>query len=256
MEPGIYKDVSFADYLEIEAVSNSYLSKFSISAAHAKAYADGERKESEAMKLGTVYHTMVLEPAKFVDQYAIEPVVNKRTNAGKDELAKFAEENAGKEIVSQDTVDLVAAMVESLTGNELALSYLTGGETELTIVWECEGVLFKGRIDHKQDGIITDLKSTRNANPAAFKSAIFNYMYHHQAAMYLDGIKALADEDCSFVFVAGEKTEPFGVSIHELGEDVIQLGREEYRRNLETYKSCKVFDNWPCYPETLNQIRL
>ena len=58
------------------------------------------------------------------------------------------------------------------------------------------------------------------------------------------------------MFVAGEKTEPFGVSVHELGEEVIALGREEYRRNLETYKSCKAFDHWPCYPETLNQIGL
>ncbi len=256
MKPGIYKNLTFAEYLEIEAVSNSFLSRFALSPAHAKAFAEGEQKASEAMLLGSAFHSKVLEPFDFDGHYVVEPVVNKRTKAGKEELAKFAEDNQGKDVISPDTATLVDRMAQAVNAHSLASKYLTGGETELTIVWECEGVLCKGRIDHKLDGIVTDLKSTRNASSIAFRSAVFNYLYHHQAAMYLDGIKVLTGEDCSFVFVAGEKTEPFGVSVHELGQDVIELGREEYLRNLGTYKECKVFDNWPCYPETLNQITL
>ena len=256
MKPGIYKNLSFAEYLEIDAVSNSFLSKFSISAAHAKAYAEGEQKPSEAMLLGSTFHSKVLEPFDFDEHYATEPVVNKRTKAGKEELVTFVKNNQGKEIISPDTATLAGRMAQAVNAHSLAPKYLTGGETELTIVWECEGVLCKGRIDHKLDGIVTDLKSTRNASPIVFRSAVFNYLYHHQAAMYLDGIKVLTGEDCSFVFVAGEKTEPFGVSVHELGEDVIEIGREEYRQNIEQYKQCKAFENWPCYPETLNEIRL
>lgn len=254
-EPGIYKNLTFAEYLAIDAVSNSYLSKFSISPAHAKAYADGH-DPTDAMILGTAYHTKVLQPEQFNELCAIEPEVNRRTKAGKDELAKFAEDNEGKAIISVEDDALLDRMVEAINAHSLARDYLWGGEIELTIVWECEGVLCKGLIDNKQPGIITDLKSSRNASPAAFKSAIFKYAYHTQGAMYVDGMKALTGEDYSFVFVVGEKTEPFGVSVHELGQDVIEVGREEYRRNLATYKECKVFDNWPCYPETLHQIRL
>lgn len=255
MKPGIYPNLTFAEYLEIDAVSNSFLSKFSISPAHAKAYEEGH-DPTDAMILGTAYHSKVLQPDEFDKLCAIEPEVNHRTKAGKETLARFAKDNEGKAIISLEDHALLDKMVEAIDAHCLAREYLSGGELELTIVWECEGVLCKARIDHRLDGILADLKSSRNASPTAFKSAVFKYAYHTQGAMYVDGMKALTDEDYSFVFVVGEKTEPFGVSVHELGQDVIELAREEYRRNLATYKACKVFDNWPCYPETLNQIRL
>lgn len=255
LKPGIYPNLTFAEYLEIDAVSNSYLSKFGISAAHAEAYAEGH-DPTDPMILGTAYHSKVLQPEQFDELCAVEPEVNRRTKAGKETIAKFAEDNEGKAIISLEDDALLDKMVEAIDAHSLAREYLSGGELELTIVWECEGVLCKGRIDNRLDGILADLKSSRNASPAAFKSAVFKYAYHTQGAMYVDGMKTLTGDDYSFVFVVGEKTEPFGVSVHELGQDVIGVAREEYLRNLETYKACKVFDNWPCYPETLNQIRL
>lgn len=254
MDNGIYRNISFGDYRKIEAVNNSMLTKFSITPAHAKAAMETPC-ESASMLLGSVFHSLVLEPLDFADNYAIEPNINKCTNAGKEELRAFIEANKGKTVISQAVFDTADLMAKKVLNHPIAKQFL-GGESELTIIWETNCIKCKGRIDQKIDGVIVDLKSTHNANPDSFKSSLYRYRYHQQAAFYLDGIKGLTGEDCSFVIIAQENDAPYGTSVFEIDSEVVNLGRQEYLSNLAEYQECITFDVWPCYPEILHKITL
>ena len=69
---------------------------------------------------------------------------------------------------------------------------------------------------------IIDLKTTGegNSNPDKFIKSVANYLYHLQAAHYLEVIGAKR-----FVFIAVEKVFPHAISITELDEDALAEGR-------------------------------
>lgn len=254
MNIGLHHNLSFADYVKIDAVNNSLLGKFSISPAHALAYMQGGFSGSEAMLLGSVFHSLTLEPFGFDSEYAILPEVDRRTKAGKETAAAFEKENAGKIIITSAMLETANNMVDAAMNNSIAESFISDGEKELTAIWEIKDVICKGRIDNKQPNIIIDLKTSRNARPDNFKSTVYKYNYHQQAAFYLDGIEKITGEKCDFVFVVVENNPPYGVSVHKMSKDIIDLGREEYLKNLDTFMSCLAFDAWPCYPEELYTI--
>ena len=92
----------------------------------------------------------------------------------------------------------------------------------------------------KERNIIVDLKTTKDTSYFGFANAIKRYNYHKQAAFYMDAVKA--DE---YYIVAVEKTKPYSISIVQLGDDLIDRGRELYNRDLEIYKYCVENNYWP-----------
>lgn len=258
LDIGIHKNIAFSDYKRIKAVNNSYLSKFSQTPAHAKDYLENNSEVASAsMVLGGAFHQATLEPYEFYEKYAIAPDdINLRTKAGKEEYAAFKELHKGKEIITAEVSVTASIMADTVRNHNIAKKFITGGDTELTIIWEINGILCKGRIDKKLDGIVVDLKSSRNAEAGAFRSSFFKYFYHQQGAFYCDGIKALTGEDCSFVVVVQESDSPYGTNVFEVKNDVLELGRQEYMKHLEEHKLSTELDFWPCYPEELNIISL
>ena len=92
---------------------------------------------------------------------------------------------------------------------------LTGGVSQVVAIWidEKTGLKCKSRMDYLNESIpmITDLKTTKSANPELFAKDIFKYKYYQQAGFYVDGYIAATQckYDCCFAFFAVEKTEPF-----------------------------------------------
>ena len=61
-----------ADYFATPAASNSTLSRMKKSPAHCKAYMEEPFEPTANMKLGTLVHTLVLEPGTFHDRYHVQ----------------------------------------------------------------------------------------------------------------------------------------------------------------------------------------
>jgi exodeoxyribonuclease VIII len=74
-----------------------------------------------------------------------------------------------------------------------------------------------------------------------------------QDAFYIDGLAANDIECKGFIFVAVEKSAPFGVGIYELPAEAIAEGREAYIRNLNTYMECRTTGKWTGYTPQLIQ---
>ena len=95
---------------------------------------------------------------------------------------------------------------------------------------------------------LADLKSAADACGETWPSHVFKMGYHYQAAMYLDAYNACTREDRQlFRHIVSESDEPFEPALRCLSSEFIELGRNEYQRDLELFCQCVVTDRWPGY---------
>ena len=135
MKPGIYYDISFEDYLAIDAANASTLKTIAMqSLAHAK-YNKDHPKESDALAKGKLMHTLTLQPEKFRSEYAIAPKCDRRTKDGKEKWADFLEQSVGKMAVTGNDYAEVFAMRKQIYEHPAAIQFVQNGKAEVTCVW-------------------------------------------------------------------------------------------------------------------------
>lgn len=201
---------------------------------------------------------------------------------------EWARNNAHLTVLKQEEWDQVHAMRDAVMAHPAARALLTGaqGVAERSVYWRdpSTGELCRCRPDWwRIDGIVVDLKSTDDASPEEFARSILNWRYHVQHPYYLDGIeharvqaeqakeaaRARADEwpepaqgtapiwpAKHFTFVAVEKKPPYAVAVYVLDPTSVEVGRIEYRRDLDLYGDCQRSGTWPGYGDKLQPISL
>jgi len=259
---GVHDDISNADYHAGPGISKSGLDLVHRSALHYWArYIDPEREPQEptkALRMGSAIHGLVLEPDRFGEDFAVAPVCDRRTKIGKAAYADFLLDAEGKTVLSADEHELAKRIAESVHAHPTAAYLLSEGAPELSAYWRDEktGELCRCRPDwSRPDGILVDLKTTEDAGYHGFRRSAWKWRYHVQAAFYLDGWTAAGNRQAEvFAFVAVEKSPPFAVAVYYASEDMVRLGREEYRADLDHFSACHKADQWPGYPTNLQQL--
>jgi hypothetical protein len=227
-----------------------------------------KRKQTPALLIGSVFHKLTLEPETFKQEYLVEPdnAPNRPT-----ELQLFAENPSAKtrqaidfwgrleatypehQVISRDVFDTAQRMRDAVMKHPAARElFAIGGTAERTVLFTepVSGAPCKCRPDYEtKEDIVLDLKSTIDASPAEFGRSAYNYRYHVQAPFYLDGINAEAGfrKVNDFVFIACEKEPPFGVGVYFADKAALELGREAYIADCETYMECLRTGQWPAY---------
>ena len=245
-----------AYHADVSRISKSGLDLISKSPAHFYArYLDPNRETSAptpAMRLGSLTHSFVLEYDTFFNNYVIAPELNKRTNDGKAAWAAFEQANAGKTVITLDEYDHAKKIRDAVMAHPAAAMLLKKGKSEQVFHFTepKTGVHCKIKPDFLSEdtGFIVDLKTTTDASAKEFGRSAFNYRYHVQGAFYGDGIYYATNQQVKgFVFIAVEKDPPFAVAVYYLDQQAIELGREAYLNDLETYKKCVQTGAWPAY---------
>lgn len=264
-EPGIYRDLSFADYYAIPAMSHSVLEGFvpPSTPAHGRERMLNPRESTAALDLGHGFHVCLLEPARFELEYVAAPKFDRRTRVGKLGWAEWQEANRGKSLLSQDEIDQYQRMRDSVLAHPTARELLTGpGANELSIVWKDEptGLLCKGRLDRVGTlggwGWIIDVKSTEDASERAFQRSIARYGYGRQASHYRAGLNALRPQPRRVAFIAVEKDRPYCVAVYELDERALEQGDRENRQALDVYATCLEANNYPGFDSGMGLLDL
>ena len=229
-------------YNDTEYVSNSMLNYISISPEYFRFRQDFPQTATPSMKLGSAIHMNVLQPELFDGTYAVSPKFDKRTKQGKIDSQEFIDHNRFKTIISEADYHLIEQITLKTMKDSTVNRLLTNGEAEKIIVWNNEyyNVNCKGMLDYHRDDMIIDLKTTKDCSYNGFMKSMRKFKYHKQAAFYMDAVKATR-----FIIVAIEKTPPFSINVFELGDDMIDEGRDMYNHELETYKYCTENDYWP-----------
>lgn len=246
-------DMSIEEYHNHPAISRSGVMLFKKSPLHFwNRYFNHEveEKNSSALILGNAFHALILEPKLFEDKYCIAPKVDKRTSAGKEELARFEAANFGKVLLSQEQYEQIFHMSESVSNSKIAYDLIKQGMHEKSAFWTDSktDVQCKCRPDILTLDMVCDIKTSSDASYQAFQRDIYNYGYHIQAAMISDGLLSACDANIDeFIFIVIEKEPPYAVAIYCLNKESIELGRKEYQEVLDQYKDCRSKNEWPGY---------
>lgn len=204
-------------------------------------------QETAALEFGTAFHTAVLEPELFEQEYAVCPECDRRTAIGKAIYTQFASEADGKTILSAEDYKLICDMRDSVMSHKLAASLIKNSVHEQSHFWidKDTGVECKCRPDMEYAAIKTlwDLKSCNNASTDAFSRDCVKYGYQLQAGHYLTPFPA----DWGFGFICVEKKPPFAVNVMTADEEFIAAGKLLQADLLKQYKECRDTDNWYGY---------
>lgn len=184
--------------------------------------------------------------------------------------ARWDSENEGMTVLSVDTYNQLLAMRDMVMAHPGARALLTGcnGEAvaEASVYWTDEktGETCRCRPDFwRADGIIVDLKTTRDASQEGFAKSLSQYRYHVQAPWYMDGLQAAFEAGHfpegwaapkAFVFLAVENTAPYAVATYVIDAESFEIGRQQYRADLDRLAECKRTGIWPGYGDSLQMI--
>lgn len=248
---GIHRDVSFDRYLKEDRVSKSGLW---VAYSRSPAHAITEKEESNAMKVGSASHCVLLEPDSFRLRFHRGPE-DRRGNRWKDFVAEYgegaltaAEFDAALEL--RDAVRNIPE-IKLLTGNG-AYREITACATD-----PVTGLKTRARADGyvPGHGIIVELKTTNDARPEPFSRIVKQFGYHMGEAHYTKTWKdAGGDNFQAFIFIALEPEAPYAVKIYELDPDTIAEGEAIRQKAMEIWARCVETGEWPAYetkPETL-----
>lgn len=226
-----------AEYRAIEALGSTDIKTI---LENPYLFKNGVRKEpTDNLILGSLVHTLILEPNKLESEYLILPELNLRTNDGKAQKAEFeAEAKAtNKALVKAEIYNQAEAVAKSFLNSPLAVMLRGEVKTEASFFGEIDGVKVKARPDLiiPDKKLIIDFKTTSTnggGSPDGFAKMAANFQYYIQASLYLE---ILGYKD--FYFIVLETNEPFMAGCYKLDTEALEFGKSEIRRAIEIYKN-------------------
>ena len=252
--------VYHADTRRISKTGLDYLTR---SPAHYwERYLNPDRAEDEptpAMVFGSLFHTLVLEPEKYERRYVVAPALHKNSNAYKEWAAAQSE----LEIINADQLERAQKMATAIRNHVSAGASLKSGKAEQRYDFQepITGALCRMKLDFEtvigEQTYLIDVKTSEDARVEAFGRSVVNYRYDVQAAFYMDGYTlATGVQPAAFVFVVIEKEPPYAVACYTVPNEVLQLGRTKYLRDLEVYQRCLETDVWNGYEASFQALEL
>lgn len=265
--PGIYLDFDikayFADPCPAPSLSQS-IAKIILdqSPAHARVahprlgtvYDNSEDYEASRV-IGNAIHAILLKRGKKL-------VVGRYKDWRKKEAQQFKEEayESGHEPILEKHYEravFACRSIEEQFNSIEGRKPLTGGEAEVVIAWEEDGYWFRSMIDYDYEHrIIEDLKTSgASMAPSAIPMQMSEWGWQCQAAMIERGLNKLDPDNSGrrrFRFIGIENREPYGLTVNELSESVLTIGRQMIDMAIRKWKACLRSGVWPCYPIETN----
>lgn len=270
--PGIYHGMSDRMYRAIPAANQSTLKDMlSETPAHTR-YKDLFGEETDSMRFGTAFHTLVIDPDSYPEQYVIWPG---KTRAGKVWDAFEAQAVLDDKIVLRMVDDTaLRLMVTSLREHPIAAKqFERGKERECVMVWYEGDILCKSKVDgfcNDDYPTLTDLKTAANISPESIERAVVNFGYDVQNAWYLRGARANEVKDPNFLFtfvetggttphprIVNAKDEPrHAVRVLELEPAAVNRGEMILKQALDLWRACATSKSWAAYPNRIERTKL
>lgn len=253
--PGIYPDITFENYLKIQAENKSQLVRMNESPQSYKWHKENPSPQTPQMIRGSAVDALIF--LQDADKYVHDPMPRSRS---KDAVEARKElEKQGKVILSEDDWALVTGARDAVLGHPIAGKLIDSGDSQLTVVWNDleTGIKCKARPDLVVENLGTaiDLKTT--GQPISeFQKSIANFFYHVQAAMYLDGLSMNSCYLKHWLFIVVEMKPPHGVAVFALEDEDIIRGRALYSGWLRKLHECRLTGEYPGYEPVIKPIGL
>lgn len=226
-----------AEYHTSKAISASGLK--TIAAGSVIDFLNKQNTETAAMRRGTAIHEAILEPDLFKKNYYGLPKIDKRTKAGKEELAKHLSQAGSKIMLDKEEYDMILNVAHNVSEDDLAKQY-TVGIVEQSHYFTYNDIKCRCRPDcfDPVEGWISDVKSIRELTAQTIRGDIKNRFYDLQAVAYSRWLR-LPPKNFRFIFV--ETKRPYKVEVVALSDKQIERGE---------YYFHKALNDWEFYLET------
>jgi len=299
----IIRDMPFAEYQARPGINSSSLGDIDPKRRdagsperyyHKHVLGDAEPFDSEALRFGRAFHSFVLTPDAFDDEYVKETPelyerildeanaeqkaakrkpsekFSKNLKAWKDYKAKI--EESGRELLSADSYHQIDVMAAHECFKEFWEVHFIHDKRdkpegwdnvhinfEISIFHEMMGMDCKARLDayDSETNTIYDVKTLTEWNPGG---SIAQWAWHRQAAFYTDlAIESgLAKPGCKFAWIFCKKSPPYEALCHTCEPELLEEGRKYYRELLAKIHECRNSGEWPgpgmVYPYSLQKI--
>jgi len=262
---GIFNDLSNNDYHSDPAISRSGVMMFADSPYKYWAnYLNPNRpikKSTDAMDLGSAFHTLILEPLLFQQLYFIKPTRVYLKYDGKDKYESYKRvceklENSDFMIIENEDYEKLLGMQRALKSHKEAWELIQNAKYEQSYFWEDKesGMLCKARPDILHDNMIIDLKTCASASSRAYQRAMVDGGYHVQGAIIREAVREIEGNDIPNVInICIEKTYPYAIGIKIISESALDAGLMKFRSVLVDLKRCMADNSWNDYqPETVD----
>jgi PDDEXK-like domain of unknown function (DUF3799) len=239
------------EYDAIQAISITRLKELRRSPQHYQ-YALAHPTDSAAMTLGIATHTAVLEPERFIHDFAIW---DRKTDSGRAAPRNgkwwdaFQLEHQGKTLLTESEGLIALEIAKAVRFDAIANKYLALGDPEVSLTWMLESRPAKGRVDWlttiEGRKTLVGLKTSRDCRHFAFGAQAARLGYHLQWAFYYDAFEAITGKPPHMVEIVVESEPPHAVATYLIPDDIIEQGREEYQTLLRTLAHCEESGEWP-----------
>jgi hypothetical protein len=177
--------------------------------------------ETQALRDGKLFHTMILEPEKLNDMIFVDAA----TKASKE--YKLAKET-GKEVYTKNEKKAAERLCDALLRNEAVKEYLTKAEYEVPQIAMIDGIPIRAKADILKENTIIDLKTTTGIKD--FRYSADKYSYDLQAWLY----REMFGVD-NFVFVVIDKGS-LDIAIFECSDEFYEKGKQKFEQGVSNYK--------------------
>ena len=231
-----------------------------------------EAETSDALILGRAAHALILGDEVFDDHFAYVPEgAPKRPTAtqiaafekkgfwsdaakdGAEWWSAFDAKAKGRALLSEQQVQHIMFMAENLRKCPEAIEALTGGLTEVSLIWQDEitGVWLKSRPDVIPDngfdfGDLKTFAPRTKSIQRAVHQAITDNGYAMQMALAIMGAEAVfgtTAQEC--VLVMAQSNPPYTITPVRLDEDALYWARVMCRHGIDTFAKCLETGHWP-----------
>ncbi len=206
-------------------------------------YILGNQKQSDANHFaeGTFVHSLILEPEKVSEQYAIFEGLRKAGKAYED----FVRANSNKMVLSSAQVLRCEKLYASWKAHNIASTLIQNGLSEHTLTSNILDVAVKCRADYLvPKKYIVDVKTTAAASDSElFKSTMHMFGYALSAALYAQIAYDNYEELHEFYFVVLSKQD-FGCRVYRASSETLSLGLADVMSAVVKYKRCVATNDW------------
>lgn len=263
---GAFSNISNETYHDeiLYAYSKSDMDAVEDSPANLLLKRNGPKPDSDALLYGNVFHALIEHherPAEFQKLYgvAVKGTTKEAIAAKAAQRARAVE--TGMVFVDPKVLEELETKLAAVKAHPETAAFLKyKGICEETLIWKDKetGLFLKCRPDRRlleaprglPNNLVVDWKTLSVPQGKTMKRAIEDVIdarrYHVQAAMIIDGIKAVLGLDVGmFVNVFVEKGDSSRVLCTTFRKEKIEEGRRAYRANLQTIAECTKNNLWP-----------
>jgi hypothetical protein len=260
-EPGIYADVSEADYhadpCPEPSLSRTVLKKLvDLTPAHAFVAHPklggspiGEDDDgAEVARAGTAAHSSFLQGKSLIERLDFK---DWRTKASK-EARHEAIQNGLIPLLTKG-YDHAMRLVEVLEDFRNRTGAFTHGLAEQTVVWTEGPIWCRCRVDWlpvEPSASPWDLKTTTStAAMAAWQRAAFDKACDLQDAFYCRGLEMVREEPPdSMLFCVVEQRPPYAVAVYRMSPIARDIADQKVRAGISLWENCLATGQWPGFP--------